>query len=401
MAIMWPATGRGTLEVRTLLLDYSIVNDEYGFLGDRLHFNCCSVGVPPISVQKVCANFYGEYMQLVYGELANGFEPLRSRARGKLARLINCAADEIAFTNSTAMGLSILASGFPLGPGDNIVIADLENAACMIPWANAGKNRGFELRVAKTARGEVQPDDLFRLADRNTKIIVLSAAQYGTGFFADLKELGAECRRRGIVFAIDAIQAIGRMKIDVTEMNIDYLTCGGFKALGAGFGIGFIFCAKHLVDRVTPSCAGANSVSELTYAPEVFGPKPPVLLHNDSRRLEAGSHNTLGIFLLDAAVELTLVLGIENIQQHILDLEKILRDKIDNPCLNMDVQRKPQNWSGIVTARYPKEKFSSVKDLLNKQKIILTANPGYIRLAIHCYNTEAQILTLAGVLNKV
>ena len=377
------------------------IENEYAFLEDCIHVNCCSVGVPPVSVREACKSFYDGYMELVYGRLPEGYGPLRQKTREKIASLINCSPLEVAFINSTSMGLSVIAGGYPLGKGDNIVIPDLENMGCMIPWVNAGKNRGFEVRVLKTEHGRFSPDDLFNLADKNTKVIALSAVQYGTGFFADLKTIGAECRKRGIILVVDAIQAIGRMKIDVKEMNIDFLSCGGFKGTGAGFGIGFLYCEKNLAKKVLPSYAGLASVSDFHYAPSVYGPEPPLPLHEDARRFEIGSHNTIGIVLLEAAVDVILELGIENIEKHILALELLLRKAITGINLYIDGPEKEENYSGILVIHYPEELHPEVTEILERHKIILTSHPGFIRLAIHCYNTEEQMQVIANALIEI
>jgi cysteine desulfurase/selenocysteine lyase len=375
------------------MLDAELVREEFGFLGDRIHLNCCSVGVPPARVQEACKGFYDHYFNLVYGK-SSGYGPHRSEVREKAARLMGARPHEIAFASSTTDGMCILAAGYPLGPGDNVVLCDLEIPTAMYAWINASKNRGFELRIVKTVDGRVEPWQLFERADVNTKIIHLSATQYGTGFFADLKEIGRECRSRGIVFSVDAIQALGRRVIDVEEMCIDYLSCGGFKALGAGFGIALVYCSDRIVSRINPAYAGECSVAESIGAPEVFGAEPVLPLYDDARRLEHGSHNTIGIVLLGAALDVLLDLGVEEIERHVLALEDQLRRGIAGTKLQFVGPYKPANRSGNVVAYYPREIHEQVKEIFDRERIVLTLRPGYIRLAFHCYNTPQQVETV-------
>lgn len=386
-------------------LDEEIVRREYGFLEHWgcIHLNCCSVGVPPQSVQRTSQNFFSDqaYMRLVMGQMPQGYEPERNRTRGKIARLIHAGDGEIAFVGSTTEGLAVLATGCSINPGENVVICDLENPSCMYPWAGAAQNRGFELKIVHTEHGEITPEEIFRLADSNTKVVVLSAVQYGTGFFADLKTIGEECRRRGIVFAVDAVQAIGRMKIDVQDMNIDFLSCGGFKGIGAGFGVGFIYCRQELAVKITPAFVGVNSTEDCLTAPDVFDRAPNIDLRQDARRLENGSQNTTGIALLDAGVDVLLKLGVENIQAHVLRLENVLREALADSGLYFDGPQKQQNRSGIVVVRYPEALYPSVQELLERYHIILTSHPGYMRMAIHCYNTEEHMEVVAAVLQEI
>ncbi|HIU43757.1 MAG TPA: aminotransferase class V-fold PLP-dependent enzyme [Candidatus Ventrousia excrementavium] len=383
------------------MLDKVLIDTEYGFLGDTIHVNCCSVGVPPLRVQRVCQDFLsGEYMDLVMNRLPDGYEPQRQRTRQKLAQLICADAANIAFTASTAEGLAILAAGYPLGPGDNVVTTDLENPAGLLPWINARDNRGFELRIVRTQNGCVSADELMRAADRNTKILCLSAVQYGTGFLSDLAEIGRRCRSRGILFAVDAIQAVGRIPIDVESMDIDYLSCGGFKALAASFGVGFVFCTPAVRQTLRPVYAGAASTPRFPTAPAVFTPDYSLKRYGDARALETGSHNTFGIRMLEESTDLLLHLGIDNIHAHITSLESQLRTALRG--VSLDVPAPPEkNRSGIVVATYPEGLYAEVNAILARYNIILTSRPGYIRLALNSYNTAEHVQRIAEALRTV
>jgi len=382
------------------MLNDKLVREEFGFLGDRIHLYCCAIGVPPVRVQNACKDFYSHYIELVYGK-SDGYGPFRDKTREKAARLIGCKPGEIAFCGSTADGLCVLANGFPLGPGDNIVMCDLENTSGMYPWVNAAKNRGFELRIVKTYGGQIHPDELFARADENTKIICLSAVQYGTGFFADLKTIGRTCRARGIVFAVDSIQALGRMVIDVEDMYIDYLSNGGFKGLGAGFGVGLIYCSERIIGRITQAYAGACSVVDSVMAPDVFSADPQLLFHSGAARLETGSNNTIGIVLLDAALDVILDLGPAEIEAHVLALEDRLRRGVEGTKLQFSGAIEPGNRSGLVVAYYPEALYERIAAIFERENMILTHRPGYIRLAMHCYNTAEQVDRVAQAFREM
>jgi len=377
-----------------------LVKSEYGFLGDCIHLNCCSVGVPSMRVQDACRSYYDDFLTLVYGS-SEGYGPHRECVREKVALLLGCEPEEIAFTGSTTEGLCVLAAGYPLGPGDNVVICDLENPIVVIAWTNAANNRGFDLRIVKTTNGQIHPHELFALCDAGTRLICLSAVQYGTGFLADIRAIGAECRARGVVFAVDAIQALGRIAIDVRDMNIDYLSCGGFKGLGASFGIGIIYCSNTIIRNINPAYAGACSVDGCLTAPQVFDAIPYLDFYNDARRLENGSHNSPGIVLLGASLDLIHDFGIINIWKHIQELEDLLRRELSVTQMEFTGPQSPENRSGIVVIYYPDRLYSQVKEILRRDRIILTLNPGYIRLAINCYNTKEQILTVSRAINEI
>ena len=171
-----------------------------------------------------------------------------NETRPKIARLINAAdPHEIAFVKNTCEGISIVADGFPLGRGDNVVVADQEHQANLYPWINVHQRKGVELKVVKSVHGEIPTEKMISMMDENTKILAISAAQFSTGFFTDLTTLGTECHKRGVVFVVDGIQVIGRIKIDVRKMHIDYLAAGSNKGLLGTLGeIGRASCRERV-----------------------------------------------------------------------------------------------------------------------------------------------------------
>ena len=117
-------------------------------------------------------------------------------------------------------------------------------------------------------------------------------------------------------------------------------------------------------------------------------------MYDDARRLEHGSHNTIGIVLLGAALDVLLDLGVEEIERHVLALEDQLRRGIAGTKLQFVGPYKPANRSGNVVAYYPREIHEQVKEIFDRERIVLTLRPGYIRLAFHCYNTPQQVETV-------
>lgn len=362
---------------------------EYGFLGDKIHLNCASVGLPPACVQETCRDFYTkEYLDLPLG-ISHGYEEQRARTREKLARLINSAPENIAFIHSTAEGISHLAAGLALKKGDNVVTVDLENPSGMLPWLNSRDIKGFELRILTSKNGIFTPDELFALCDENTRVIFISAVQYGTGFYADLEKIGSFCRQQDVIFAVDGIQAVGRLDIDVKKQHIDYFACGGFKGLAAAFGTGFVHAERSVLDKMTMPYAGAVSSESYPFAPETFTPDHEFVRFTDGRKLETGSHNTFGIRMLEASCDLLLELGTDNISEHILSLEASIRSRIEK--LELDtVHLDEDHRSGIIVIYFDKAKYPALSAAFDEHKIIASLREGYLRISLSWYNTEDE-----------
>jgi selenocysteine lyase/cysteine desulfurase len=248
------------------MLDRSLVEQEYGFLGDAIFLNASSVIMPPMRVQQAYGNFMADYVRAFgVGVVPKGWD-IANEARGRLAALINCEAHEIAFTKNTCEGLSIAAAGISVRPGDNAVVCDQEHEANIFPWMNQGR-RGLELRVVRTRNGEIDIDELLARCDSRTRALSVSSAQFTTGHAVDLRRLGAACRARDIIFVVDGVQSVGRLKVDVRESNIDYLAAGGHKGLLGTLGAGFVYCSDRIVSDMIPPYASYQSVVNDTPPP--------------------------------------------------------------------------------------------------------------------------------------
>ncbi|GHV36825.1 aminotransferase [Synergistales bacterium] len=373
------------------MLDRDLVEREYGYLGEDIYLNIASVAMPPARVRDVCRNFLDDYVSTFCRKIFDDFGSMRRRAGEKLSKLINAAPEEITFVKNTTEGNSILACGYELAVGGNVVVCDLEHPSNLFPWINA-QRRGIKVKSIATRHGEIPAESVIAAMDGDTRVVALSAVQYGTGYFSDLKMIGEACRRRKVVFAVDAIQGLGRLKIDVNEFCIDYLSCGGFKGLLGTLGAGFVYCDSGLIRSIVPPYAGYQSTTGHAEPPAVTRDFENLPWHDDVRRLEAGGQNTYGIMAMDKGVELILELGIDEIESHIRGLEAYMRERItDLPRLKILRPADPARWSGIVCVLFPEHAFDAARGIMEKHKIHATLRKGYLRLSIGFYNSREQM----------
>lgn len=380
------------------MLDQKLIEAEYPFLKDIIYVDGCQIGIPPQRTHLASQRFMSEYTQAILEDGDAGFSAVRKKTRSLLAELVGGKAEEIIFTKNTTEGTAILATGYPLKPGDNVVTCDLEHASNLHPWINASRNRGFELRIAKTENGAARVQDMIALMDENTKVVTISAVQAGTGYFADLAALSRACHERGAILAVDAIQAIGHLDVNVRKLGVDYLACGGYKGLLAGFGIGFAWCAEELIAQIVPAYAGVYSTNAFAVPPEVVKNADGIVLRSDSGRLESGTYNSFGISMMASSVSLLLELGSSNIDEHVRMLEAHLRELLKQSDLNVVTPEDPARQGGMVVAYYPKEFYERVEQALRTGNIRLTHRPGYLRLVLSFYNNMDQVKTIADVL---
>lgn len=360
------------------------------------------LGLPPKRTQEASRSFIDGYTDYTMGIDEDRYARVRAEVKAQLAELINAKPEEIALVKNATEGISILASGYGLGPGDNVVTCDIENQANLFPWFNNSRRRGYELRVLETTRGRTPADELFSLVDDHTKIVSLSTVQANTGYFADFREISRRCHERGILLAMDATQALGRVRTDVSELGADYLSSSCFKGLLSGLGTGFTWCRNGLLREITPPYCGYISARPYMSAPKVTPGDIDFQLADDTNRFEAGTMNMHGITLMRSSLSLILELGPENISDHILSLEKGLRAELTDTAFDVLTPESEDRYGGIVVLYYPAEFYTQVDSALAENGVYVTHHRGgYIRIGLGIHNTPEDCGRLADVLKDI
>jgi selenocysteine lyase/cysteine desulfurase len=380
------------------MLNRDLIEEEYGFLDGEIFLNVSQVVVPPRRVQDAYRGFMDEYVRNFGDDVVQRGWAIVNEARPKLAALVNARGpDEIAFVKNTCEGMSILADGLPLEAGDEVLIADQEHQSTLFPWINQ-RRRGAVLRVTESADGEIPIERVLAGMNERTKVLAVSSAQFSTGFMSDLIALGAECRKRNILFAVDAIQTLGRIKLDVREAGIDWLAAGGCKGLLGTLGAGFVYCSNRIVRDIIPPYAAYQSTESHVAPPAITTNFETLEWHPNARRFESGNLNYNGILAISKGVDLLLELGMDNIDAHVRELEARLREKIHSLPLKIVEPRSSENWSGIVCVYYPPKSEKEAKAILAGRGIHATIRGGYIRFGINFYNTPEQMDVTADAL---
>ncbi|MBQ2956240.1 MAG: aminotransferase class V-fold PLP-dependent enzyme [Clostridia bacterium] len=384
------------------MLNKNLIQEEYGFLGDEIFLNVSQVVMPPVRVQKAYGRFMDDYVKAVGEGVVDSAWEIVGDCREKLAQLIHAEhTHEIGFVKNTAEGMSILAMGYPLNPGDSVVLADQEHQSTLFPWINAHEQRGVKLNIVKSVNGEIPTEDMIAAIDETTKILIISSAQFSTGFMADLYALGAACREKGVVFAVDGIQTLGRIDMDVQAMHIDYLAAGSNKGLLGTLGCGFVYCSDRIVKDIIPPYAGYQSTVSHVSPPSITTNFDSLEWYPHARRFESGNLSYNCINALGKGVELLLELDVKEIEAHVRMLEKRLREKIAGIPLHVVQAKDEKHWSGIICVYYPKDRDEEVRDILRRYRIHGTIRGGYIRFGLDFYNTAEQMDIVAKALYEV
>ncbi len=323
-----------------------------------------------------------------------------SGARAAAARALNAQPDDIALLKNTSEGVSTVAFGFPFQPGDNVVGCAEEFPANVRPW-QAQAARGVEFRVAPlqpapdgSPSGAIDPAAIEALCDAKTRVLAISAVEFASGFAHDLARLGEFCRRRGIFFFVDIIQAFGGRSFDAQALNIAAAAADSHKWMLGPEGSGILFVAPAWRERIAPLGAGWFNYDVrgdyLNYAAPLFA---------SGRKYECGTLNTIGIYGMLAAQLLTEAIGYDQIWAHVLEVTDHAVQRLA-PLGYRPFAPRGATASGIVSFVPPAAAplKSIVHRLETDHQICVTHRNGRLRISPHLYNIKAEIDRLADAL---
>ena len=246
-------------------------------------------------------------------------------------------------------------------------------------------------------------DDLKNKINKNTKVIVISHVTNVMGDIRDIKEITKIAHQNNILVIVDAAQSTHHMKIDVLDMDADFLCFSAHKMLGPT-GIGVLYGKEQYLKEVDPLIEGGGMN-------DAFDSLGNVLYKPLPEKLEAGTPNISGILGFSVAIDYITKIGIENIHKYEVDLKKYAISKLSK-LKNITIYNKDIE-NGIITFNVDGIFAQDVASYLNKKNIcvrvgshcakILSEVLGVkntIRISLYLYNTKEDIDKLASALNN-
>lgn len=308
--------------------------------------------------------------------------------REAVQRLINAESpDRISFQVNTTEALNIIASGLPWKGGDRVLLNDAEFPANIYPYLNL-KQSGVEIDLLPAGRGVFTPETVAGALTPRTRLLALSAVQFLSGYRADLQGIGELCRRHGVVFAVDGIQAVGGIRIDVQAMRIDALAAGAQKWQMSPQGTGFLYLTEELQERIHQAHLGWLSVHDPWEFRDLSQP-----LASSARRYEGGSLNMPGIHATFAAITTLLEFGPAAIEEHLLGITGRMLEAFEAiDGIDIVTPREESRRAGIVTiSAGDRETSGQLFDHLRQQSMIAAVREGLVRFSPHFYNSAEEV----------
>lgn len=308
--------------------------------------------------------------------------------RNQVRALIHSeSTDRIALLTNTSDPLNIIASGLPWKTGDRVLLHDAEFPANVWPYLNL-RRHGVEIDIMPQKKGHPTLQLIADSITERTKLVALSAVQFLTGYRADLEAIGSLCRERNIIFAVDGIQAVGAVRVDVQKMKIDALAAGCQKWQLGPQGTSWLYVTEELQSRIQPAHVGWLAVAE----PWNFFDFDQGLA-STARRYEGGTKNIPGIWGMGAALRTLHEFGLEAIENHILSLTDMLISGLSAiGGVKVITPEDSAHHAGIVTIELPHAVDGQIVfEKLASKHIAISLREGKLRYSPHFYNSEAEI----------
>ena len=385
--------------------------EDFPFLFNNItYLDNGATTLKPISVVKKIEEYYTEYTSNAHrGDYKTSLkvDTEYELARNKVQNFINAKSrKEIVFTSGATESLNYIATGFfsnLLEPGDEILITKSEHASNVLPWFRLAKELNLEVNyIPLDSNYYVTIENALKSITPKTKVIALAQVTNVIGDLRPIKEIAKLAHERGIFLVVDGAQSVPHMKIDVQDLDCDFLAFSAHKLCGPT-GVGVLYGKEELLEEMEPINLGGGMN-------ESFDDVNDVYLKSLPTRLEAGTPNIAGVIGLGAAIDYLTNIGMDNILEHERELRKYLINKLVD-IKHIDIINLESD-TGIVAFNVDGIFSQDVAVYLDKYNICVRAGNhcakilkdavgvrNTCRVSLYFYNTKEEIDRLVELLS--
>ena len=382
------AVARVKLDVQALRADFPILEQEIN--GKPLaYLDSAVTSQKPRQVLDAMTTFY----ETSYANVHRGVYALAERAtegfegaREKVARFVNAPSSrELIFTRNATEGLNLVAYAWGLtnlGPGDLVVVSELEHHSNFVPWQYIAKRNGAEFRmIPLTESGELDLDALDGLeAEGGIKVVATNLVSNALGTINPIERLVAWAHDHGAIMVVDAAQAAPHMAIDVQALGCDFLAFSAHKMCGPS-GVGALWGRRELLEDMEPFNLGGHMIRKVQFEETTWGDLP--------HKFEAGTSPIAEAVGFGAAVDYLTGVGLEAIEQYEHELASYALDRLrDVPGIVL-YGPAPDRRAGIVSFNMDGVHPHDVAQVLDWEGVA-------IRAGHHCCQPLMQRLGVAA-----
>jgi selenocysteine lyase/cysteine desulfurase len=372
-----------------------------------LHFNNAGASLQPQPVLDTMIAHLRLEGEIGGYEAADRAEERHEAVYGSIARLINCAPDEVALIENATRAWDMAFYSLRFQPGDRILTSIAEYASNYIAFLQMARRSGAEIvAIPNDEHGQVSIDALEELIDDRVKLIAITHVPTNGGLINPAAAIGAIARRHRIPFLLDACQSIGQLQIDVQAIGCDMLSATGRKYLRGPRGTGFLYVRRAMLDHLEPPFLDLHAATWV--AEDRYEMLP------DARRFENWESGIAGRLGLGAAVDYALALGMDEIEAELRRKAAYLREQLAT-IPGIAVHDIGAQKGGIVTFSKAGIDAAKIKAKLGEARINVSISgrsstyldmtarhlDEIIRASVHYFNTEEEIDQLCRVARQI
>ena len=330
--------------------------------------------------------------------------------RAKIAKFINAKhPEEIIFSKNASESLNLLAYSYGLDnlkKGDDVVISIMEHHSNLVPWQFVTQKTGSELKYMYiNDEFELSKEEIESKITDNTKIVGITHVSNVLGTINNVKEIIKYAHKKGAVVIVDASQSIPHMKIDVQDLDADFLVFSGHKMF-APLGIGVLYGRRELLNKMNPFLMGGDMIEYVYEQKTTFAPLP--------NKFEAGTQNVEGVVGLGAAIDYINNIGYDKIQGHDREIVEYAREKLSKlDYLDIYMTPNVENHSAVISFNIKGVHPHDVASILDSENVCVRsgnhcAQPlmrfldidSTCRASFYIYNTKEDVDRLVAGIEK-
>ncbi len=303
-----------------------------------------------------------------------------------------CAKEELAFTSTATEGINIVLNGLPLGRGDEVITSTHEHPALNIPLLNLLQERGIVIRTFEPdrERGAGNVERIEALINRRTKLIFISHITCTTGQVFPVEAIGRLARDRGLWYALDGVQAVGAMPLDIPATGADCCAISCHKWLLGPRRTGILYVRRGMWETVRPTVVGAYS-DRLTDLEARH-----LELQDSAQRYEYGTQNDALFYGVGEAIDFITAIGLERVHRHNCELaEAFVAGLARIPAAELLSPAEAEHRSAMITFRLAGTDYRDVCTALGRARFrvrpVGEAHLDAVRVSFHVYNNAAEV----------
>lgn len=396
------------MNIEQIRMDFPILNNR-----DMAYLDNGATTQKPTCVIDAISNFYKNFNANPHrGAYSLSIEAteLYENTRTKIAKFINARnREEIIFTKNTTEGLNLIAYSYGMDnvkQGDEIVLSIMEHHSNLVPWQKVAKSKDATLKYMYINKDfELSDEEIQNKITDKTKIVGITHISNVLGTINDVKKIIKYAHKKGAIVILDCAQSIPHMRIDVQDLDADFIVFSGHKML-APLGIGVLYGKKELLNKMTPFLMGGDMIEYVYEQKTTFAPLP--------NKFEAGTQNVGGVIGLGAAIDYIENLGYDKIQELERDVVLYAREELSKlDYLTLYLTPNKEKHSSVISFNINGVHPHDIASILDSQGVCIRsgnhcAQPlmrflnidSTCRASFYFYNTKIEVDRLVKSLDK-